>query len=377
VRSLVDLLGSPDGPAFLEERGVLLSEEAFIDLIRPPARDGLHDVVDLGRGYPVYSAHQLQCDYALSVTAKLRTLGDVGGHGGVAPLAVWLDMDRTGSNKQSTSIAWPGGGAPVRLAPQRFKEREPRFVPVERSRLEEAVAKLEAWARSVGDEGAIQRHRPLAEALRADGVASLADANLGLTLVMLRGHLGVEVPSVLVSEIAGRGLLTASVDAAVADLEGFVGVFNAAVDALVAADVDPQVRHLGEGYFPLRYSCSNCEARCTLVHRSRDADHFAETTCRSCGNEHRFHLGSGTPSAAEVMATGRWSVDVSLPAYLNDLVGGVVVGRSSALYGLVLNEVVAKVLGGDPVPALIPPRLSEVLETDSAGGLMYEYLASG
>jgi hypothetical protein len=377
VRSLVDLLGSPDGRAFLEEGGILLSDEAFVDGIRNPVRDGLHDVVELGRGYPVYSAHQLQCDYALSVTAKLRALGDVGDRDGVAPLAVWLDMDRTGSNKQSTSIAWPGGGGRVRLAAQRFKEREPRFVPVERSRLEEVAAKLEAWARSVGDDGAIQRQRPLAEALLADGVATLADANLGLTLVMLKGHLGVEVPSVLVSHIAGWGLLTEAVDAAVADLDGFVGVFNAAVDALVAADVDPQVRHLGEGYFPLRYSCSNCEARCTLLHRSQGADHFAETTCRSCGTEHRFHLGSGTPTPGEVIATGRWSMDVSLPAYLNDLVSGLVVGRSSALYGLVLNEVVAKVLGGTPVPALVPPRLSEILETDSPGSLMYEYLTAG
>jgi hypothetical protein len=377
VRSLVDLLRSPDGRSFLEERGVLLSEDAFVDHLRTPVRVGLRDVVDPGPGYLVYTAHQLQSDYALSVTAKLQALGDVGGHDGIAPLAAWLDMDRTGSNKLSTSIAWPRGGASVRLAPQRFKEREARFVPVERSRLEEVAAKLEAWARSVGNDGAIERHRPLAEALLADGVTTLADANLGLTSVMLQGQLGLEVPSVLVSDIAGRGLLTEAVDTAVGDLDGFVGVFNAAVDALVAADVDPQVRHLGEGYLPLRYSCSNCEARCTLVHRRREADHFAETTCRSCGAVHRFHLGSGTPSAAEVIATGRWSTDVSLPAYLNDLVSGVVVGRSSALYGLVLNEVVAQVLGGIPVPALVPPRLSEILEADSAGSLLYEYLTSG
>ncbi|HKX25134.1 MAG TPA: hypothetical protein VJP08_02330 [Actinomycetota bacterium] len=377
MRSLIDLLGSPDGHTFLEERGVQVSEDAFVGGLRTPVRSGLGDVVDLGPGSLVYTAHQLQCDYALSVTAKLRTLADFNGRDDIAPLAAWLDMDRTGSNKLSTSIAWPRGGGSVRLAPQRFKEREPRFVPVERDRLQEVMAKLEAWARSVGDDGAIQRHRPLAEALLADGVDTLADANLRLTSAMLKGYLGVEVPSVLVSEVAARGLLTEPVEAAVADLDGFVGVFNAAIDALVAADVDPQVRHLGEGYFPLRYSCSNCQARCTLVHRRRDADHFAEVTCRSCGAEHRFHLGSGTPSAGEVFATGRWSADVSLPAYLNDLVSGVVVGRSSALYGLVLNEVVAKVLGGDPVPALIPPRLSEILETDSAGSLLYEYLTSG
>jgi hypothetical protein len=377
VRSLADLVRSPEGRGFLEERGALLSEAVFVGRLRPPARDGLQGVVDLRPGVPVYSAHQLQCDYAPSVTAKLRTLGGVGREDGVAPVALWLDMDRTGSNKLSTSIVWPRGGKSVRLAPQRFKEREPRFVPVERSRLEEVVAQVEAWARSVGDDGAIERHRRVAEALLAGDVATLAEANLRLTSVVLSEHLRLDVPSVLVSEIAERGLLTPAVNAAVADLEGFAAVFNAAIDALVAADVDPQVRHLSESYLPLRYSCSSCGARCMLVHRRTGPDHFAEATCRSCGTEHRFHLGAGTPSANDVIASGRWSTDVSLPAYLNDLVGGVVVGRSSALYGLVLNEVVAKVLGGTPVPMLIPPDLSSVLEAESPGSVLYEYFTAG
>jgi hypothetical protein len=376
MRSLVDLLRLPEGREFLEGRGVLLSEDAFVGGLGPPARNGLRDVVDIGREHLVYAAHQLQCDYPLSVAEKLRTLGHVGGHDGVAPVTLWLDMDRTGSNKMNTTIVWPRGGASVRVAPQRFKDREPRFVPVERARLEEVAARLEQWARSLGNDGAIDRHRRLAEALLSEDVVTLADANLRLTSVMLEGHLRLEVPSVLISDIAENALLTEAVDAAVADLDGFVAVFNSAVDSLVAANVDPQVRHLGDGYLPLRYSCDNCDARCTLVHRREGPDHFAETRCRSCGTEHRFHLGAGTPSAGEVIASGRWSMDVTLPALLNGLVSGVVVGRSSALYGLVLNEVVSKVLGGVPIPMLVPLRLSEVLEADSTGSLMFEYLAA-
>jgi hypothetical protein len=375
VRALAELMRSSDGGAFLEGHGVFLSEEEFVSRLRPPVRDDLRDVVDLAPGTPVYAAHQLQCDYAPSVTAKLRTVSEVGRHQAVAPVALWLDMDRTGSNKLSTTIVWPDGGG-VRLAPQRFKEREPRFVPVERSRLEEVAAQLEVWARAADDRGAGERHRPLTEALLAGEVATLAEANFRLTSAVLRERLRWEVPSVLISDIAGRDLLTAALNAAVAELEGFVAVFNAAVDALATADVDPQVRHLAEDYLPLRYSCSSCGARCTLVHRRHGADHVAETTCRSCGTEHRFHLGAGTPSADEVIATGRWSTDVSLPAYLNDLVGGVVVGRSSALYGLVLNEVVTQVLESTPVPMLIPPRLAEILEADPAGSLVYEYLTA-
>jgi hypothetical protein len=322
----------------------------------------------------VYSAHQLQCDYAASVTAKLRALGRVGGREGVAAVAMWLDMDRSGSNKLSTSIVWPEGGS-VRLAPQRFKEREPRFIPVERSRLEEVAVQLEAWARSAS--APPERQRMLVDTLIGEDLSTLADANLRLTTFLLREHLGLDVASALVSDLAAHGVLEPGIAAAMSDLDGFVSVFNAAVDGLVAADVDPQVRHLPEEYLPLRYSCSNCGARCTLVHRRHGTDHLAQATCRSCGAEHRFHLGSGTPSADEVVATGRWSTDVTLPAYLNDLVGGVVVGRSSALYGLILNEVVTKVLGSTPVPMLVPPDLGEVLEAGAAGSLMHDYLTAG
>jgi hypothetical protein len=373
MRSLADLIAVPAGRAFLEDRGVALTVEGFVERVRPPARDGLGDVVDLPPGTPVYTAHQLQCDYAASVTSKLRALGEVGRHDGVATVALWLDMDRTGSNKLSTSILWPEGGS-VRLAPQRFKEREPRFVPVERGRLEEVAVQLEAWARTAG--APPERHHRLAEALLGDDVSTLAEANLRLTTALLREHLGIESPSALISDLASRGLLTPGIEAAMADLDGFVSVFNASVDAIVAADVDPQVRHLPEDYLPLRYSCSACGARCTLVHRRRGGDHLGETTCRSCGTEHSFHLGTGRPSAQAVLATGRWSTDVTLPAYVNDLVGGVVVGRSSALYGLILNEVGAKVLGSTPVPMLIPPDLGEVLTSDAADSLVHEYLTT-
>jgi hypothetical protein len=372
MRSLADLMAASDGRAFLRERGVALSVDEFVDRLRSPARDGLREAAAPEK--PVYTAHQVQCDYAASVTSKLRALGEVGGRQGVAAIALWLDMDRSGSNKLSTSIVWPEGGS-VRLAPQRFKEREPRFIPVDRARLEDVAAQLEAWARSVG--AAPERHRALVVALLEDDVRTLAEASLRLTTTLLREHLGLDVGSTLVSDLAAGGLLTPGIDAVLADLDGFVSVFNASVDALVAADVDPQVRHLPEGYLPLRYSCATCGARCALVHRRHGAEHLAEATCRSCGTEHRFHLGTATPSAAEVMATARWSTDVTLPAYLNDLVSGVVVGRSSALYGLILNEVVAKILGSAPVPMLVPPDLGEVLGEDPTGSLVHEYLTAG
>ncbi len=374
MRSLLQLMESEDGRAFLDERGVYVSAEAFTRAVRPPIADGLARYLGLGPRLPVYMGQQLQCDYPGSVTAKVRTLGELSRQSPLAAVALWLDMDRTGSNKMSMQIVWPFDGSTVRLAPSRFKEREARFIPVERTRLEQVVAQLGVWATSVGHPRAIERHQRLAEALLADDVRTLADANLRLTTAMVRDHLGLEMPSVPISDLAGNGLLTAGLEAIFADLEGFVSVFNAAVDGLIAADIDPQVRHLHDDYLPLRYSCPDDGTRCTLVHRRNATVHTAETTCRSCGTEYRFDLGSGTPSPEEIIATGRWSADVSLPVYKNNLVSGVVVGRSSALYGLVLNEVVTKILGGTPVPMLVPLDLPASLEANGSDSLLAAYL---
>lgn len=48
---------------------------------------------------------------------------------------------------------------------------------------------------------------------------------------------------------------------------------------------------------------------------------------------------------------------MTLPVYLNAYVSGVVAGRSTALYGLVLDEVLRKVLGSRPIPMMVPPQL--------------------
>jgi hypothetical protein len=146
-----------------------------------------------------------------------------------------------------------------------------------------------------------------------------------------------------------------------------VTVFNAAIDTLVAADVDPQVRPLGPDFLPLRYSCDRDDRRCTLTHERSGVDHFAVTTC-ACGARYRFHLGTGSLSIGDLGATGRWSVDVTLPMYLNDLASGLVAGQSSALYGLVLNDVLEKVLARRSIPMLIPADLPAILAGSSRGG---------
>lgn len=381
MRSLAELLARADGRSFLESRGVVLGTTGFAERLRRPAHSGLTELFELPSGsHLVYVAHQTHTDFRRSVVCKFRAARDLQ-RGSLAPVALWLDTDRAGSDKASTTISWPlpEGEASIRLVPQRLRDLEPRFLPVERARLEQVVEQIGAWIdRTVNDKDRRARARSrleiLATALIGDEPITLARANLALASCLLREHLAFQAPSTLVSVLATTGLLTEAIDDALNSIDDMVVVFNQAVEDLMAADVDPQVHHLRDDYLPLHYSCDQCGARRRLRRERTGSDHFAVMTC-TCGAGYRFHLGSRDLSLGQLEPTGRWSADVTLPAYLNDLVSGVVAGRSSALYGLVLQEVVEKVLGRRAIPMLLPDELADVLTENSAvDSALYEYI---
>ena len=191
---------------------------------------------------------------------------------------------------------------------------------------------------------------------------------------LLREQLGFSPPSAFVSTLAARRLLARTLGDALAAIADLVRAFNDAVRELIGADVDPQVRSLPPDYLPLNYSCRSCGARRRLRLERDGADHFAATTC-SCGARERFHLGARALSLGELEATERWSPDVTLPVYLNDLASGVVVGRSSALYGLVLDAVLVRTLGRSPIPMLLPADLTDALDAQGEDDrFLYDYL---
>jgi len=209
----------------------------------------------------------------------------------------------------------------------------------------------------------------LAGALLDGGVATLADANRALLTTVLREQVGFEPRAVFASEMVAAGLLVASVEEYLARIDEVVEVFNAAVARLVADDVDPQVRPLGADYLPLRYSCPRDGTRLRL---DRDgAGLRAVATCR-CGTRYEFELGD-PPQLDQLRASGRWSIDVSMPVHHNDLASGWVGGRSTALYGIVFNEVLMKVLGRRPLPVLLPAHLRP--ERGEEETLLVGYLA--
>jgi hypothetical protein len=393
MRTLPKLLASADGRAFLESRGVFATEEAFVGRLQPPGRNDLRELAGLDpKAFAVYSAHQVKSDYALSVISKIRAAWGLDSrHSSVGSVLLWLDMDRAGSDKRTTgmNLRGRGGTLQVRFASRRHDDKEVRFAPIERQRLDETLRRLGAWARQHGARAA-ERYAGLVEAVLSENPATLAEVNMALTSFLLREHLGVEASAILISDLAGQGLLTEAIDDTVDRIDDVVTVFNAAIDSLAAADVDPQVRPLGPDYLPLHYSCDRDGRRCALIHERQGTDHYAVTTCL-CEAVYRFHLGSGSLSIGELAETGRWSTDVTLPMYLNDLASGVVAGQSSALYGLVLNEVMEKVLARRAIPMLVPKDLSTVLTSPSgaqgvarstpsataeAGSLLAEYLVS-
>jgi hypothetical protein len=381
--SLSDLLRSVDGQSFLEARGVFADPGAFLESLREPVDDRLSRLLELPSGAGlVYVGQQACCDYHDSVTRKFLAARDLTRQGRHASAVLWHDMDRAGSDELAMRIQLPLGGeqTSIRLVPRSLREREPRFIEVGRGDLEEVLRRIEAW---IG-QGLPKERRPaararlslLSERLLEAPVETLAEANRALASWLLREHLSFEAPSAFVSELAERHLLTEAINDCLANIDDFIAVVNEAIDELIAEDVDPKVRPLRPDYLPLRYSCPRDGSRFPLAGERRGADRFAVGTC-GCGATYRFHLGGPSPSLGELDSTDRWSPDVSLPIYLNDLAAGLVAGPSSGLYGLVLNAALRRALGRRPIPALIPtePPTGDG-DRDAPGSLLYEYLAA-
>jgi hypothetical protein len=362
MRGLADLLADPHGVAFLEERGVFADDAAFAAELRLPERDGLTSLLALPRDCRlVYIGQQVCADLAAATAAKFTAARDAAARHGVTPTVLWHDMDSTQSERYGARIVVPIAKRTrgIWLVSKELEELEPRFIPVDRAHLEAVVADLGNWARSAvsGDRReARDRLLRLSDALLAPHVTTLADADRAIVSLVLRDALGFDATATYASQMVASGLLVDSVAEYVAAVDDVVHVFNKAIDRLVAADVDPQVRPLPPDHLPLRFSCPLEGTRLRLSREQRGDNVFATATCR-CNTRYEFDLGSGDARLGELEQTGRWSIDVSMPLHHNDLASGWVAGRSTALYGLVFNEVLERVFGRRPIPILVPREL--------------------
>lgn len=378
---LADALNSSEGRDVLSHHGVYSDPEEFVERLRPPIREGF--AAARGRPWdntvlPVYSGQQIYADYRQSVVAKICALARLRGHDVVGPTLLWLDTDRSGSDKAMTTIRWPGGArvASTSLAARSTRSSELRFVNTDPALVQKSWDLLGSrLAQSITQrhlrEEAVARHHAIG--IRLAGAKTLAEVNEVITSVLLREGLGIDLPGVLVSDLASKGLISGPVERMLTHIDSFVAAFNDAIGQVAAAGINPHLRALPPDYLPLFYSCPTTNDRERLVHVRDGAHSFGIAAC-SHHDTHRFSLGRDELSLHELEATGRWSPDVTLPIYLDGLVSGVVAGRSSALYGIVLGIVQERVFGSQPCPVLVPEELSRQPPEPSFDSLLFSYL---
>ena len=359
-RSAGELAGSAEGRALLEEHGVHTDAKRFRAALRPAARPELARSLGLAADATfVYVGQQVAADYTTATTAKFAAVHELTG---VDCALLWHDMDRAGSERYALRVVLQlgGRGDGVWLASRRLENREPRFIAAELDRLDELLRKGRNAADGLPrDRRARARERleRLVEEVREEAPPTMAQLAETLTRRMLREHLSLGLPCRFVSDVAAAGLVRETMLDVLGALDDVVAVFNESVARLERAGIDPQVRRLPDAYLPLWYSCPVTGDRLRLARAQSGRDRFGVADCR-CGAEHRFHLGDGTPSLAELEATGRWSPDVLLPALHDELASGYVAGRSTALYGIVLRDVL-RALGREPTPSFLPSRLTD------------------
>lgn len=349
-RGLAELLVSPAGRTALAARGIHRDPATFMAALRPPAQAGLQTMLDIGDAPLVYVGQQLRTDYPASVVTKLCALRDLTA-AGTPGMVLGLDTDRVGSEKALGVLRWSSGQS-VRLVPRSADHRELRLAPVAPDRLADACATLLGRSAPSRGQGVPEPVRRLQAELHAGTMETIADVSAVVTRHLL-DHLDLPAPLVRMTDLLDRGLIEQALTAIVDAIEDVTATYNAAIDALAREGIDAVVRRRASDELPLYYSCPADGRRLRLRHERQGGMRLAVTVCR-CARSYQFELGRREVTLAEITATGRWSTDVTLPIYLNPLVSGVVAGRSSALYGLVLNEVLTTVLGAQPVPMLVP-----------------------
>ena len=382
--SLADLLNSERGIDFLADRGFYTGRQPFLDAMKPPARSGLATL--LGQAPTlrlVYVGQQICADYERPTVAKFLLARDIESEGQICCPLLWHDMFQADADRFGTRILPPGGGKAlgIWLIPRSAASHEPRLIPADPERLEDAWARLGVWinnARGLDRTVARAKLQRLADAVGRRRPSTLAEVNGAIASLLLRDHCAFAPLQTFASAMADSGVFTGALNNYLAQIDDVLTVFNSAVDELIAYGIDPKVKPLAEDYLPLHYSCPADGMRLRLKRERSGGDQYASATCR-CGICYRFSLGTKSLSLGELEQAGRWSLDVSMPVYHNDLASGWVAGRSTALYGLVFNRVLEKVMDQRPIPAVIPTDLAITGGANGEGPettLLFAYLSS-
>ena len=380
MQTLTDLVNTVEGLHFLEKEGVFTNQQDFKGQLERPIKSNLAD--DLGTNKKlICSGQQIYVDYQQSVLGKIELLQEMEQDEALFPFFLWVDTDRSGSDNLIAKLAWPKASkkGPVTILPPRSREVEERFVSLDPAQLTSAADKLETHLRQAEEhvEGAKERYEQLRNIFTDQSPGVLSEFNFRLTDFLLNNVMGYMPPSVMLSELLHKEVFLEELNLFVNHIADVVKVLNWAIERLAARGIDPQIRPLAEDYLPLFFSCEVDDRRLRLSHQIEGKEHFAVTTCK-CGQEYRFHLGRNELSVGEISRTDRWSPDVCFPIFVNDLVSGYVAGKSSAIYLMVINQVLRYTLNKRPVPILVPNGLAaKETNGNQYDSLIYRYLANG
>jgi hypothetical protein len=385
--SLADLLESPQGIDFLRSKGVFVVQNEFIDQLKIPVAPSLAANLGSQNAKLAYAGQQIYVDCTQSMISRIAILQDLEQVENVSSFFLWVDTDRSGSDKLITKFYWPlfGKNKPLEICVGAVKEIESRFVTLDPALLQRVIDQLGKYlpqtVKEKTDKKKLLRAKEKYDRLRTlfvqEPAGTLSEFNHQVTYFLLNNHLRFNPHSVILSDIINCGLLTTELNLFVNHLNDAIRVFNESVHSLLRQGIDPQVRPLSEDYLPVNFSCWACNRRLRLYRETQGNDHFAVATCK-CGENPRFYMGSQTLTVDEIVRTKRWSPDFCLLIFLNDLVSGYVGGKSSAAYyGLVMKDVLEKVMNKRRVPVLIPDSLGASKHPPSQiDSLIYSYLVA-
>lgn len=377
LRCLKELQATPEGRDWLLANGVYSELPAFAAALTPPNQPGLAPRRADGSLTPiVFGSQQLYCDYTRSVLGKLEALQQLEREWGLAVLWEWVDADDAGSDHLITRFGWPiSANQPVRLVPvRRAGGLELRWVQLEPHALEGAAHSLRNHVGALGRRGddAFNRLRQLETVLCSPPPPILSDLNYKITHLLLQQTIGWSPSNILTSELIRAEWFHTRVEQLLDALPLVIERFNGAIALLESQGINPSVRPLKADFLPLYLSCQQDGRRLPLRREARSGGQYAVAHCPSCGLSYSFWLGGASATLAELVDFGRWSPNLCLPLFVNNCISGMVVGQSSALYGLVLRAVLAGALNERPVPLYAPPSIAPPgKEPDS---LLYRFL---
>lgn len=384
MQNLNDLLTSPNGLDFLAAHDIYVDLEAFMTQLQRPAQVGLAACFATAQQMPIYALQQIYIDCTRSMLDRILLLDRLAQQPDCFPFFLWIDTDLAKTDALMLRFFWPlfGKKMSVRLSAGAHDNCELRFVPFEPSRVQQALDKLNTYlsqsitGRKKRTRARVQdRFEHLKAVFLQQNGGVLSELNHRVANFLLNNQAGLNPFSIIVSDLIGRDVITAEINRLLNHLDEVIVVFNAAVERLREQNIDPKVKPLAADYLPLHVSCSVCHRRLRLHREVEGRDQFAVVMCR-CQQLYKFYLGNGPLSIDDIVHSMAWSPDVCLTLFMNDFVSGYVGGGSSGLYyGLVMKEVLEKVLNKRRVPILLPPPTAADINTpEPFDSLLYRYL---